>query len=376
MSRKTCPNGVMMMSSLPPNVRPTPDRHGKVRYRFRRKGWASAYLPGAPGDAEFHAAYAEIIAGGPAQAGPVASPRKVIPKSLDDAFARLKRSVRWKDQKPSTIMVYGRMIERFLDRTDKRKGRRYGERPCAAVTVAWLERILSDMASTPAAANNLRKALRRVMAQAVKAGWRSDNPVMDTDTFKEGSGYHCWTEDEIAQYRAHHALGTMARLTLELALNSAARRCNVAALTRDNIKGGRIVVAHAKDGDETSVQLLATTRAALAALPAQPINHLITTSRGKPFSVAGFGNKVREWCNDAGLSHCSLHGLRKAMSRRIAEAGGTDAQGQAITGHKKAETFAYYRARANRVVLADGVMPNLEQRFDAQPSEKDDKSDA
>lgn len=360
------------MSSLPPNVRPVTDRHGKTRYRFRRKGWASAYLPGEPGTALFHAAYAQILADGPTGPIAVSTTRKVTPRSLDDAFARLKQSVRWKRQKPTTQHVYGKMIERFLDRVSK-SGNRYGERPCAAVTVAWLENILGSMEATPAAANNLRKSLRRLMGQAVKLGWRKDNPVEFTDPFKEGAGYHTWTEEEIARFREYHQLGTMARLVLELALNSAARRCNVAAITRDDIQGDRIAIKHAKGSEETSVPMLPTTKAALKALPAQPIKHLVTTSFGKPFSVAGLGNKMREWCNDAGLAHCSLHGLRKATSRRVAEAGGTDAEGQAVTGHKKAETFVRYRAKANRVALADRAMSNLSECFDVQPAEDDGK---
>jgi len=189
-----------------------------------------------------------------------------------------------------------------------------------------------------------------------------------TDTYQEGNdGFHTWTDPEIEQFRAHYPLGSMARLTLELALNAAARRCNVATITRDDITDGRITTAHAKGSDETSVRVLATTRAAHEALPAAPIKYLVVTSFGKPFGVAGLGNKTREWCNDAGLPHCSMHGLHKAISRQLAEAGATDAQGQAVTGHKKATTFQHYRAKANRASLADDAFTNLfESEFPTQ----------
>lgn len=48
------------------------------------------------------------------------------------------------------------------------------------------------------------------------------------------------------------------------------------------------------------------------------------TEFGKPFSVAGFSNRFRKWCNEAGLPHCSAHGLRKAGSARLAELGASD----------------------------------------------------
>lgn len=88
------------------------------------------------------------------------------------------------------------------------------------------------------------------------------------------------------------------------------------------------------------------------------------------------GNKMRKWCDEAGLKHCSMHGLRKATSRMLAETGATDAEGQAITGHKKAATFQKYRAKANRAALADRAFSNLEAIESFQPKEIGGKSDA
>lgn len=357
-----------MKTSLPANVRPVKDRHGKTRYRFRRKGWPSAYLQGEPGTAEFHRSYAEIIEGGPRSAAAV-SPKaaQIAPRSLDDAFRRHKNSPRWHGKAASTQRVQRLVLERFFDRIDA-KGRRFGARPVSRVTIAWLDRLLGEMHETPGAANNLRKFLTGVMDEAVRAGWRPDNPVRMSTKYASGKGFHDWTDAEIEQYRATHPLGTMARLTLELALNTAARRCNVNKIERDHLRDGRIFVAHAKGNSETSVRILATTQAAIDALPAQPIRFLVTSQFGKPFSDAGMGNRMRKWCDTAGLPQCSMHGLRKAMARQLAESGATDAEGMAVTGHRKASTFAYYRQAANQSQLADRAMSNLEARADVQPS--------
>ncbi|MGB3806604.1 MAG: tyrosine-type recombinase/integrase [Erythrobacter sp.] len=364
-----------MKTDLPANVRPVRDRHGKTRYRFRRKGWPSAYLQGEPGSPEFHRSYAEIVERGPAAPIAPASPKaaRIAPRSLDDAFRRHKASPRWHRKAESTQRVQARVLERFLDRID-RKGRRFGDRPVSRVTVAWLDRLLGEMHETPGAANNLRKFLTAVMDEAVRAGWRTDNPVRMTEKYASGKGFHDWTDAEIEQYRAAHPLGTMARLTLELALNTAARRCNVNKIERDHVREGRVFVTHAKGGAATSVRMMASTKAAIDALPAQPIRFLVTTQYGKPFSDAGLGNRMRKWCDEAGLPHCSMHGLRKAMSRQLAEAGATDAEGMAVTGHRKAATFAYYREAANQPHLADRAMSNLEARAIVQPSKNRDNS--
>lgn len=364
-----------MMSDLPKHVYAVKDRHGRTRYRFRRKGWPSPYLNAEPDTAEFHKRYAEIIDAGPLAPTSVASPRKIVPGSLDDLIARMKATPRWKRKKDRTRLVQSRILERFTDQRDK-KGRRYGERPVASVTVGWLDNILSELWETPAAANVLRKVLSGVMDHACRLGWRESNPVRLTEKYPEGEGFHDWADDEIEQYRSRHRLGTMARLTLELALNTAARRCNVNKIERDHIKDGRIAVDHAKGNFDTSVPMLATTKAALDALPASPIRFLITTEFGKPFTDAGMGNRMRKWCDEAGLPDRSMHGLRKAMSRRLAESGASDAEGQAVTGHKKPETFAKYRAKANRKALADRALSNLAELAVFQPDENDGTTDA
>jgi hypothetical protein len=51
-----------------------------------------------------------------------------------------------------------------------------------------------------------------------------------------------------------------------------------------------------------------------------------------PFTSNGFGNWFRDQCNDAGLSQCSAHGLRKARASILAERGATDRQLMAVFG--------------------------------------------
>jgi len=363
-----------MMSDLPAHVCEVFDRHGKIRYRFRRAGFRSGYIKAEPGTPEFMRRYAELLEG-KVERTAIQSPNRVAPRSLDDLGQRLRATVKWQRQASSTKTVYGGIIDRFCDTKD-RKGRRYGERPVASVTVGWLENILGQMADRPQAANMLRKTVRRMLNHAIKLGWRTDNPADLTDAYPKGEGYHCWTEEEIAQFRQHHKLGSTARLAMELALNTAARRCNVAKIEREHIKDGRISVQHVKNGNATRVAIAPETRAAIDAMPAAPIRHLIVTKFGKPYTVAGFGNAFREWCDQAGLpKRCSIHGLRKARSRQLAEAGATDAMGRSFTGQKKNETFAYYAAAANMDALADQAMSNLEQSGFVQPQKKDDISD-
>lgn len=355
-----------MTDRLPKNVRPERDRHGRIRYRFRKAGYRSCMIPGEPGSPEMLEAVARALREGRIEKPPLESPFRPEPRSLDDLWRRYRASPHWTRNSARYRHVAGRVIERFLDREDS-KGRRFGRRPVDRVTVAWLDNQLGAMSGTPGAANDLRKKLKGLMNHAIRLEWRQSNPVALTAKFREGPGHHDWTDTEIEQFRAAHPLGTMARLTLELALNTAGRACNLNKLERAHIVGRRIVTAHAKNGNSSSVPILATTRAAIEALPAAPIRFLLVTQFGKPFSDKGMSNRMRKWCDEAGLPHCSLHGLRKSVSRQLVERGATDAEGQSVTGHKSSKMFQHYRAAADRDRLADAAMARLEREI-AEPS--------
>lgn len=333
------------LSWLPEGVTEYKDRHGKKRYRYRKTGLPDFHFKHQPGTEEFREELLEAM-------GASTIKRKYVPFSMDDLAQRMFRSPRWISMQPASQYTYKRIIERYLESVD-RKGRRYGSYPAKKTTVAGLEKHLSVMSKTPAAANNLRKALKRLFAFAVRLDWMKTNPAAQTEAFRTNpSGWHTWTDEEIERFRAYWAYGTMARLTLELALNTAARRCNLAVIERDHIVNGRLEVAHVKGNEETSVTLNKEVRLALEALPAAPLRYLITSTLGKPFTVEGLGNRFRKWAKEADCP-TNLHGLRKGVSRQLAEKGVTASEGRAITGHKNDKTFMHYAAKADRKKLAD-----------------------
>lgn len=331
---------------LPPHVYEYKDRHGKRRYRYMRKG-VSHHFKSTPGTPEFMAELASLAT--PEAAQPVA---RFKHGTIDDLCARLYRTTRWADIAPNTQAVYRGELERFRAK--------HGHRMVKDATVADLDRIFAKMKDTPSAANNLRKRLRMLFEVAVKLGWRTDNPVAHTDRYKETGSYHTWTDDEIEQYRARHLYGTQARLAMELALACAARRCNVATLAPANLIRGKFHVPHAKGNDEAIIPAPEEALAAIRAMKTTGMAAFLLSARGKPYSVAGLGNVFKQWCREADLPHCTMHGLRKAQSRRLAEAGATSLQGRAVTGHTKDSTFAYYAEKADRERMAEAAFANLQ----------------
>jgi len=98
-----------------------------------------------------------------------------------------------------------------------------------------------------------------------------------------------------------------------------------------------------------------------SAIQIMPRNNLtfLLTEAGVPFSAAGFGNWFRDRCNEAGLPHCSAHGLRKACATRLANAGCTPEQIKAVTGHKTLSEVARYTRAADQVRNAKQALTNL-----------------
>lgn len=140
--------------------------------------------------------------------------------------------------------------------------------------------------------------------------------------------------------------------------------CN--AVASKNRKDGAFRIRPAKtdrnEGPELTIPILPQLAEILDATPCGHLTYLCTM-HGQPYTVDGFGNWFRRKCAKAGLPHCSPHGLRKAMTRRLAEAGVTHLQGRAVTGHKSDRLFSHYAAKADQARLAGDALATFTREF-------------
>jgi len=88
---------------------------------------------------------------------------------------------------------------------------------------------------------------------------------------------------------------------------------------------------------------------------------LLTTSRGKGFDPIYFGAWFADAIEEAGLpDDCVLHGLRKAASRRLADAGCSEEEIKSITGQTTSQMVQHYIKRANKKKMARAAILKLE----------------
>lgn len=330
---------------LPENVTEWKDRHGKKRYRFRKKGYRPHNFRSPPGTEAFREELVEAM-----NARIVPGEERAAPFTYDALIESYYRSKGWNDMRDSSRRTYRGIIERFRVKN--------GGKDVRAITAAAIDAKLGTMADTPAAANNLRKTLKRLHRHAIKLDWRKDNPVDATDPFKSGPGWHCWTDGEIGQYRKRWPLGTRERLAMELLLDTALRESDAVTAGRQHRQGDELHLHHGKNDSATIIEIGPDLAAAMDAYDSGNMTYL-ATQYGKPFTPKGFYNWFKRSCVKAGLAHCSPHGLRKAQSRRLAESGATPLEGRAVTGHKTDRMFAHYAESADKRALARSAKAKL-----------------
>ncbi|OWR18813.1 integrase [Brevundimonas diminuta] len=242
----------------------------------------------------------------------------------------------------------------------------HGAKPFSRLEPRHIRQQMDDMAremieqgNTVTPANTMLKVLRSVMRFAMERGLISVDPTMGVRMLKhQTSGFHTWTEDEIAMFEAHWPLGSKQRLGFDLLLYTAQRSDDVRQMTVHQIARDRVTVRQGKTGQLIDIPQHPRLQASLAA---SAIGHLVvlTTQHGKMYTPNGFGNWIKDAAVKAGLPHCSAHGLRKAQSRRLAEAGCSTHEIAAITGHQSLKEIERYTREANRRGLADGAMKRV-----------------
>jgi integrase len=332
------------------------DRHCHLRRYFRRRGQRLIPLPGKPGSPEFQIAYNAAIA---ALTVREIGKAKSAPGSVSAAIAAYYRDYRFLSLAPVTQKNRRAILERF--RTQ------HGEKRLAGLQRAHVAVILG--AKRPFAARNWVKALRGLMQYAVAAGLIKSDPTAAFEPAKARPGrIHTWTEEEIVQFEAQHPIGSRARLAMALLLYTGQRRGDVVRMGPQHIRQGVLIVTQQKTGTSLTVPIHPRLAEILAATQCGHLAFLVTAA-GAPFSAAGFGNLFREWCDKAGLSQCSAHGLRKAACRRLAEIGCSAPEIAAISGHKSLKEVQRYIEEADQARLAQAAMRRLSGESDPADQE-------
>lgn len=331
-----------------PGVTRVVDRHGKVRWRFRRKGRADLYLPGPYASAEFRAAFEAAIAGTEKPAPRTAATYGTI-AWLIEQYLRSPKHLNLSDIRRKTI-------RRELDWLRKEAG----QYPMARIATRHVEALMARK-SGPTAANSVKKNVSMLFNFAIKheLADQKHNPARLADRRKQNpDGYHTWTEAEIGQFLAFHKPGSKPRLAALLMMNTGASRQDVIRLGWQNIEGERIRYRRHKTDIGGDYPVMPELAEELRQVPADRML-FITHSEGRPYKPESFGNWFKDQCKAAGLPHCSAHGLRKGQATRIADEGGSELEVMSFLAHKTPKEGATYTKKADRGRLTDAALSRV-----------------
>jgi len=345
------------------------DRHGNIRiYLRRRKGAQKIRLEGIPFTPEFMAAYERALAIAEGQEAEPEQPpvrRGSRPGTWRWLCERYFASAEFMQLDPRTRKVRRNILEATFDEPTKPGGSNlFADFPLHLMTPKAIRLLRDRKQETPEAANGRVKAMRQVFTfgLASEPDHVKANPARDVPYFRTASdGFHTWTIEEVRQYEERHPVGSKARLALALLLYVGGRRADIPALGKQHIKSGWLRYTQNKNRNRNPVTLelpvLPPLQQVIDSTPSAR-EHLtfLVTEFGKPFTANGFGNWFKKRCVEAGLPHCTAHGLRKAGATIAAENGATERQLMAIFGWNNPKQAAHYTKKASQKRLAGGAM--------------------
>lgn len=348
-----------------PGISSYEDRHGKPRWRFRKSGHAPVNLPGNPHSPEFDTAYQAAIYGQPlARKGQlVRLPTAALPESLRAAYVLLRKTPAWDKLDDRTKATNSRHIENFLT-----YGGGIGDSSVADLRRKHIKAYLTTLMDTPHAAHKALKAIGKLTAVAIDEEWIEHDPTWQLKFNPKRDGWPAWTAEMMDAFERHYPVGTPPRTTYALGLWLGNRASDVARLRWDMLKTKTFVV----DGEAVKIEgfefvqhkgrnsysremfVPMTPMLASALAPLDRSTDRVLISRlGRTFSDNGLTQAMVDWAARAGIpAGYTMHGLRKALGVKLAEADATTREIMEVLGHSSIEHAALYTKDADRMRLA------------------------
>jgi integrase len=337
------------------------DRHGKTRVVYRRNGKAIP-LKGVMGTAEFQAEYdhAKALLGGKSiVVGPVlAADNKVKVGTLRWLCIQHFCSPEFAALATTTQGERRRRVEHMTSEPSGPDSTfLFGDYPVARMEAKHIRVLRDNKKDTPTAANHRIQDLRTLFRWAIEndnIGGVIRNPAADVPKLKipNAEGYHSWSEEEQEQFKARWPVGSMARLAFEFFRQTGQRVGDVREFGPRHVRDGKLFFTQEKNRHRHPIalelEILPDLQEALDATKTGDLRFLVSDN-GRPFaSKSSFGNWFRECCHEAGLPHCSAHGLRKASATFHANNSATASELMAVHGWRSLRVAEGYVRKADQ----------------------------
>jgi integrase len=150
------------------------------------------------------------------------------------------------------------------------------------------------------------------------------------------------------------------RWAVKLALYTGQRRSDLVKMKWLDFDGEFIQVRQQKTGASLSIPCHKELRVELESMP-RISDTILVGDRGGPLLADSLSAAVRRQLREMGMDGYVIHGLRKNAAVELINAGCSDPQVMAITGHKTTDMVAHYSKKRDQRELASAAMDKWEQ---------------
>jgi integrase len=348
-------------------VEKNPNRHGRLRWYFRRPGDKTTpriRLPDTYGSSEFEAAWHAATSERPLPA-PGQARRFVARGSLGWLIRLYLQSAEFHAFRPATRKQRVPLLEKLVSEK--------GYVDLEDVDVSAIQASLNARRATPPMANVWLGTVSNVFAWAMRETMPDpftgeSKPILEANPCEgvkriavprsadpdEEAGHPTFSDDDLARFEAAYPEGTRERLAYSVLLYTGLRFGDAARLGRQHVqKDGTIKLRTEKTGADVTIGIVPPLATALASGPhGRPeVLNFITGARGRAMDKTTLGHWFGAACQKIGLDR-SAHGLRKASARLYAERGASVSQLMALFGWRTPAMAMRYVAMADRKRMA------------------------
>ena len=237
---------------------------------------------------------------------------------------------------------------------------KFGKRNFANMGPKFLQDLQKEYQHSPRRCNYYIQLFSIIGQLAIRLELRKDNPALGFPKLGGGKGFQPWEDYELYWFEELASRKSI-RTAYFLGLFTGQRQGDVLKMEWNQIRGNRMEVCQDKGEqmvwipiDEILAEELRKTQ--------RRGKYIVCTDEGKKYTSDGFrSNWYKELC-EIGLRGLTFHGLRKNASQTLAEAGCSEREIQAITGHETTEMVQHYTKAARRKVLAESAIRKLETK--------------
>ncbi|MTI11176.1 tyrosine-type recombinase/integrase [Curvivirga aplysinae] len=241
-----------------------------------------------------------------------------------------------------------------------------GKQDWSKITPEYCVKLRDKNSDVPSRANKYLSMISVLGARAVLFGLAEKVPSEHVKKLRLGVGKRAWKPEELLRFEAE-CDNEPILTAYYLALYTGQRRSDVLSMQWGMIEQDVMMVKQNKTGEQLWIPLHPILKEYLTTLE-KTSTFIVPTRTGTAYTGDGFETSWRRQIQKIGIAgtkdnpQCTFHGLRRNAAVALQEAGCTDSEIMAITGHRTSAMVRLYTRDARQKKLAENAVKKLKKK--------------